>query len=57
MAERSEVIWGVDVVQPFFPFLFEFFVSRVTSPFVLGPVVVAGVLALAFEYRQRRSAR
>ncbi|SFS06388.1 hypothetical protein SAMN05216559_3028 [Halomicrobium zhouii] len=53
----SEEVWGVEVVQPIFVFLFDFFVSRVTSPFVLGPVVVAGVLALAFEYRRRRSAR
>lgn len=49
MAERSEVVWGVEVVQPFF-----FFLTRVTSPFVAGPVVLAGVLAVVFEYRRRR---
>ncbi len=52
MAERSEAVWGVDVVQPLVSFLPEFFVSRAVSPVVLGPVLVAGVLALTFHYRR-----
>jgi|GEM_PF-1770154 len=46
----SEAVWGVEVGQPVFFFLFDFLVSRVTSPLVLGPVVAAGVVALALEH-------
>lgn len=56
-ADWSEQVWGVDVAQGLVFFLPDFFVSRVTSPFVLGPLVVAGVVALAFGYRRRRIAR
>ena len=44
----GEVVWGFDVAQPFSRFLFDFLVSRVTSPLVFGPLVVAVVLTLAF---------
>lgn len=56
-ADWSEQVWGVDVAQALVFFLPDFFVSRATSPFVAGTVVVAGLLALAFEYRRRRTER
>jgi len=41
-ANWSEHVWGVDVAQGLVFFLPDFFVSRVASPFVLGPIVIAG---------------
>lgn len=53
--DLSGKFWGVDMIDSA---LVEavpvFFASRITSPLVFGPLVVAGVVALAIEYRRGR---
>jgi|AntDeeMetageno50_2_1112565.scaffolds.fasta_scaffold09198_3 hypothetical protein len=53
-ANWSEHVWGVDVAQGLVFFLPDFFVSRVASPFVLGPIVIAGFVAVVLAFHDHR---
>ncbi|WP_177227548.1 hypothetical protein [Halomicrobium zhouii] len=51
----SGTYWGVDMIDSaLVGAVPAFFVSRITSPIVFVPVIVAGVVALALEYRRGR---
>ncbi|QLH81637.1 hypothetical protein [Halosimplex pelagicum] len=48
-------LFGFDVVQPYAFQFVDFLVSRLTSPLISGPFVVAGALTLALVVRNRRA--
>lgn len=55
---RSEAFWGVDLMsRPLVEAVPAFFVSRMTSPGILALLLLAGVVALAFECHRRATAR
>ena len=57
ISETSELYWGVDLAaQPLAWALPEYVATRITSPVVLAPAVVATVVTLAVEYRRRSTA-
>lgn len=53
LAARS-IHWGIDLSGPFFGDVVAFTLTRATSSLVVWPVVVAGLVALALEYRRGR---
>lgn len=53
LAVRSN-LWGIDLSGPFLGDVVAFTLTRATSPLVVWPVVIAGVVALAIEYRRGR---
>jgi len=54
--DLSRTFWGLDLRDgAIFEVVPTYFVSRISEPLVFGPLLVAGVLALAAQYRWGRT--